>query len=306
MSTGAFSLGVSLETPSSQSFNSRFIKLMHTSQLRAHQKCSDYARWTASLGHRRDTDPRLCYILVYPNLLHETFPSRMLHGPQHQLDLLHRDSVGMLPPLPTICSQLGSVHSRNMRRPKVLGSVYWSFQLSHGCHNRCVTDARPMGPSNAGGKKGRFKRHVFHRYRVRIFSLLFCFSMLEVRSGCHVTNRCYSICIITLVRIKITTDITPDDSAGQYALIALLTCLEASLGVVNACLPVTKPVFDKLKPSSLISALSGRTSIKRSVPSGGYEMPSKPKQVGWPLGNSPEESMQQNSRNSTRSPEKVI
>ena len=97
------------------------------------------------------------------------------------------------------------------------------------------------------------------------------------------TDDCHSICIITLVRIKTTTDITPNNAAAQYALIAVLTCLEASLGVVNACLPVTKPVFDKLNPTSLISALSGWTSIKRSVPSDDYVMPSKPKQVGWPL-----------------------
>ena len=32
----------------------------------------------------------------------------------------------------------------------------------------------------------------------------------------------------------------------QYSKIALLACLEALLGVVNACLPVTKPLFSKL------------------------------------------------------------
>lgn len=100
-----------------------------------------------------------------------------------------------------------------------------------------------------------------------------------------ITDDCHSICIITLVRIKVTTDITPNNAAGQYALITLLTCLEASLGVVNACLPVTKPVFDKLNPTSLISVLSGWTSIKRSVPSDDYAMRSTPKHVGWPLDN---------------------
>lgn len=83
------------------------------------------------------------------------------------------------------------------------------------------------------------------------------------------------ICIITLVRIKVTTDINADNTSAQYALIALLTCLESSLGVVNACLPVMKPVFDKLKPSSLISAMSEWTSSKPSVPSRDYETPSK-------------------------------
>ncbi|CAF9935153.1 hypothetical protein IMSHALPRED_010126 [Imshaugia aleurites] len=111
-----------------------------------------------------------------------------------------------------------------------------------------------------------------------------------------------TICIITLVRIKATTDITADDTAGQYALIALLTCLEASLGVVNACLPVAKPVFDKLKfkPTSLVSALSGWTSGKRSGPNPANEMPSEPKQMGWQMNNQSKGIMQRNSGDSTR------
>ncbi len=38
-----------------------------------------------------------------------------------------------------------------------------------------------------------------------------------------------------------------DSEQKTYATIALLTCLEALLGVINACLPVLKPVFDKMR-----------------------------------------------------------
>ncbi|KAF6220389.1 hypothetical protein HO133_003521 [Letharia lupina] len=108
-----------------------------------------------------------------------------------------------------------------------------------------------------------------------------------------------AICIITLVRIKVTTDITANNTAGQYALIALLTCLESSLGVVNACLPVTKPVFEKLKPTLLISLLWGRTSSKPKVLPGDYELPSRLKRVGWPLEDRPKRIMQPNPQDST-------
>lgn len=111
--------------------------------------------------------------------------------------------------------------------------------------------------------------------------------MLRAPSNHRLTNACNSICIITLVRIKVTTDITATNASDQYALITLLTCLEESLGVVNACLPVSKPVFDKLKPSSLINAISGWTSIKRGATSRGYEMPAKPKEISWPNENQP-------------------
>ena len=66
-------------------------------------------------------------------------------------------------------------------------------------------------------------------------------------------------------------------------MITLLTCLESSLGVVNACLPVSKPVFDKLKPASLIEALSGYRSRERSDPSSYGRMPAEPKQGSVPL-----------------------
>ncbi|KAM0802269.1 hypothetical protein BDR22DRAFT_971347 [Usnea florida] len=92
-----------------------------------------------------------------------------------------------------------------------------------------------------------------------------------------------TICIITVVRIKVTTDITAENTAGQYALISVLTCLEQSLGVVNACLPITKPVFKEMRPMSLIGALSGWTSSRKGTPSEVFEDSAKQRQVGWPL-----------------------
>ncbi|CAD6588525.1 MAG: hypothetical protein ASARMPREDX12_003359 [Alectoria sarmentosa] len=115
-----------------------------------------------------------------------------------------------------------------------------------------------------------------------------------------------AICIITLVRIEVITHITAQNAAGQYALTALLTCLESSLGVVNACLPVTKPVFEKLKSKWLISAISEWTSGKRSVPSHEYEMPSKAKEIGWPLENQAERVLQGKARDSTIDLETVV
>lgn len=144
-----------------------------------------------------------------------------------------------------------------------------------------------------------------------IFSLVrkddFAFVLPSLRpTYSHIIDGYHNICIITLVRIKVTTDINAYNTAAQYALIALLTCLESSLGVVNACLPVMKPIFDKLKPSSLISAMSAWTSSKRSVPSREHEMPSKPKQDAWPLESQPARIMQWNSQDSTAALQEAI
>ena len=124
-------------------------------------------------------------------------------------------------------------------------------------------------------------------------------SLLKAHIADHLANLCGRICIITLVRIKVTADITPTNASAQYELIALLTCLESSLGVVNACLPVTKPVFDKLKPTSLISALSGWTSIERGATSRDCEMAAKPKEINRPMENRPKKLERRNSQDST-------
>lgn len=42
----------------------------------------------------------------------------------------------------------------------------------------------------------------------------------------------------------------------QYAMIALLTCLEALLGVINACLPVMKPIFNMLGDTRALAFLA--------------------------------------------------
>lgn len=44
-----------------------------------------------------------------------------------------------------------------------------------------------------------------------------------------------------------TATIVTNNAKAMYALIALLTSLEALLGVINACLPVLKPVFDRFR-----------------------------------------------------------
>lgn len=65
-----------------------------------------------------------------------------------------------------------------------------------------------------------------------------------------------------MVRIVITTNINAQNTQQQYAMIALLTCLEALLGVINACLPVMKPVFTKLCTTNIFSSFRIRTTTR--------------------------------------------
>ena len=66
-----------------------------------------------------------------------------------------------------------------------------------------------------------------------------------------------------------TNDINPQSAQHQYATIALLANLEALLGVTNACLPVMKPIFNKLGEKRVFESLviwtSKLTSGKRKL-----------------------------------------
>ena len=75
----------------------------------------------------------------------------------------------------------------------------------------------------------------------------------------------HSICAITIVRIKITTEINGQNLIQQYAKIALLTCLEALLGIINACLPVMKPIFSKLGAIGTLKSFWTGTAIATSI-----------------------------------------
>lgn len=69
------------------------------------------------------------------------------------------------------------------------------------------------------------------------------------------------ICVVTLIRIWVTTLIRPDNVQQIYSVIALLAGLEALLGVIDCCLPVIRPVFTKFARfqvwSSFTSSLRG-------------------------------------------------
>lgn len=66
-----------------------------------------------------------------------------------------------------------------------------------------------------------------------------------------------AICALTLYRIYETTTIAASNAQEAYALIAMLTSLEALLGVINACLPVLKPIYNRMRGTAPKSGTNG-------------------------------------------------
>lgn len=76
---------------------------------------------------------------------------------------------------------------------------------------------------------------------------------------------CCRICAITIYRVQVTSTIgdpTNLHAQDMYCRIALLTSLEALLGIVSACLPMLRPILQKLRGSLLES---GTNPIKPST-----------------------------------------
>ena len=61
------------------------------------------------------------------------------------------------------------------------------------------------------------------------------------------TDKDHSICAMTLYRIFLTPDVNHGDWQLFYAQLTLFTSLEALLGIINACLPLMRPVFEQLR-----------------------------------------------------------
>ena len=77
-----------------------------------------------------------------------------------------------------------------------------------------------------------------------------------------------SICALTLYRIKVTSSVNPQNWQARSAQISFLTCLEALLGIINACLPTLKPIYNKIGSIGFIGYFSAWTSRDRdSIPS---------------------------------------
>ena len=238
--------------------------------------------WRASLDIGRDFYPCIRNLLVHLDLQQKTFSPRMLRNSHHQLPILHLNSAGMLSDMSTFRLQLESFYSWNMRRPEVLVHVHWGLQLVDGRYYCSFTIACSVGPSDVDRKEDRSEHPILHGHSVWMTPDPYHSPLREQRDQ-GLANLCNSICIITLVRIKVTADINATNAASQTALISLLTCLESSLGVVNACLPVSRPVFDKLRPDSLFRSLRSWTSNKRNATSDDYEMHAKPQLVTSPV-----------------------
>ena len=181
-----------------------------------------------------------------------------------------------MPHLSTYCIQLGSNHPwRVMWRSEKPGPLYWCIQLVAGRSTSGITNASAVGTADEQAEESRHQWNIRHGDRVSPSSRSCVSSCSPACLSFNLTDTIkrtlpLRICIITLIRIRITGLIDGDSNAQQiYSMIALLTCLEALLGVVNACLPVMRPIFTKFSDTKIYSFFASSSSSGSGRSSGG-------------------------------------
>jgi len=65
------------------------------------------------------------------------------------------------------------------------------------------------------------------------------------------------ICIITILRVCFIVSIDDENPTHSYAVVGILANLEPLLGIINACLPVIRPVLQKFAKSRLFTRTGG-------------------------------------------------
>lgn len=247
--------------------------------------CSQHVCYACRANHLGSVGllhPRFDPRSLHPYFSHTIFPHSLLCDPWLQQRLLRQRCPGCAPHLSTNILQLGSQHSRwSMRRSEVSGSVRWRIQSLHGRCSRGFTNACTLGIADGPKQEGDVEWDVWTGHNVR----------LPWNNPVHqrpIVLTTIRICIITIVRIKITFDINGSNLKSSYSLLKLLADLEALLGVINACFPVMKPVFTKLAASNasnwLSSVMSGSIPMfirPLKLGSNGKAAPSKAFAKGW-------------------------
>lgn len=76
----------------------------------------------------------------------------------------------------------------------------------------------------------------------------------------HVPDQQRSICIITTLRVRYIVDLDYSNTTKSFASVGLLAILEPLLGIVNACLPVMRPVLQKFSKTNLLSRTGKNTN----------------------------------------------
>ena len=181
----------------------------------------------------------------------------MLLRPRTQPRVSSHNDPRRLLHLSTPSVSMGSLLERSLREADVSRSVYWHSEFPVRCYHSSIADADSLAFADGQEKKSHLEWNLWNGHRVSTFHWI-----VSYRSPGLVLIYGLSICGLTLYRLYTTVSIDPNDWVHGYAVVILVTCLEALLGIINACLPALGPLVHKLgaftsrKSNDVISMIS--------------------------------------------------
>ena len=128
-----------------------------------------------------------------------------------------------------------------------LRELYSNIERNSGFHDRSVTDANALGTTAAEAEKDWVKHRFWHGNHVSFpLPCVMAASLTMI-----------SICILTLTRVIYSFTYDKSNYTKGTALIAFITGLEPSAGVINACMPFMPGVLKgmRLRDSSVYTTV---------------------------------------------------
>ncbi len=84
------------------------------------------------------------------------------------------------------------------------------------------------------------------------------------------THHLFSACVASIMRVTSLNFDDPEDVTYRIALVSTWTVIEQSMGIICACLPTTKPLFDHLSNMAKNSKSSGTDDPALGTPLNDY------------------------------------
>lgn len=160
---------------------------------------------------------------------------------------------------------MGRSQTRSLRKSQTVSCSSQQLQYRHRPDHRPPTDANGLEAANGYPEKSGAHRHLCAWFRVRV--------PVHASACSGADIQVHSVCIITIIRLILSTQLQLDDYTYDISAISVVTIMEPLLGIIIACLPFFPPAIKKLagqmkrtdsEKRNVLSSSMARLRLKRS------------------------------------------
>jgi hypothetical protein len=135
--------------------------------------------------------------------------------------------------------------------------VHWDCQSDHRCYDCCPTTSNPLESTH-----GAIEEVVTDGYLQSWGVVSELCSSVHIYSWLTMLQR---ICILSVVRVVAISKLDLTDVTYTIVLDNIMSALEPTLGVINACLPLLQPIIPKISENKIITWFKSLTTMRSSA-----------------------------------------